>query len=141
MKRSIPLVWAAATIGVVVGAFLVGRALAPDEGAVSGLDASAPGYEPAMAVAGLSKAGFSGFADVAGLDGRVVISGRITSVTGESVVIETAAGTSTVRLGSDQAIRRLEAANAGTVVTGAIVAVIREPGTENAAAVLVISQP
>jgi hypothetical protein len=91
------------------------------------------------AIAGLSKAGFSGFTE-GGAEGRTVISGRVISVTPDSITVEGQGGQrSTLRLSGQGQPRRLEAASKEAIRPGVTVIVRRDPGSDVAKAVLVIS--
>jgi hypothetical protein len=120
-------------------AFLAGRALHPEAGAASAFDLDADAYEASSALAGLSKAGFSGFTE-SGAEGRTVISGRVINVTAESITVEGRGGQrSTLRLSGQGQPRRLEAASRDAIRAGVTVIVRRDPGSGVAKAVLVIA--
>lgn len=131
--------WLTATAALAVAAFLAGRALHPDANSVSAFDLDAEAYEASSAIAGLSKAGFSGFTE-GGAEGRTVISGHVISVTPDSITLEGQGGQrSTLRLSGQGQPRRLEAASKEAIRPGVTVIVRRDPGSNVAKAVLVIS--
>jgi hypothetical protein len=132
--------WLAAAIVIALGAFLVGRGLRSEPASVAALDLDAPSYTAPDQGAGRSRGGFTGFADAGGLDGRTVLTGRVSRVTSTELVIETATGTSNVRLTSAQSLRRIEAGTAASIRAGATVAVVRNASDE-VVGVLVLSEP
>jgi len=127
-----------ATAALAVAAFFAGRGLHPGGSSVSPFDLDADAYEAPSAIAGLSKAGFSGFTE-GGAEGRTVISGRVISVTPDSITVESHGGRSTLRLSGQGQPRRLEAASKEAIRPGVTVIVRRDPGSDVAKAVLVIS--
>ena len=132
----------AATMAVVAGiSFVGGRALKGGDEAAPAFDLSAPGYSPADTVVGSSVGGFSGFGETGGLEGEAIVAGRVSRVGPDFVTVATPGGESTIRLTSDQRLRRIEAVDASALTVGASVVVIRKPGTDQAASVLVTAVP
>jgi hypothetical protein len=131
--------WLTAVAVLAVAAFFSGRALHPEASSASAFDLDADAYQASSAIAGLSKAGFSGFTE-GGAEGRTVISGRVISVAPDSITVEGRGGErSTLRLSGQGQPRRLAAASKDAIRPGVTVIVKREPGSDIAKAVLVIS--
>lgn len=132
------------TIGVMlaVAGFFAGRELRNDNGSAAAYDFKAPAYAPSDPIAGFSRGGFTGFGETPGLDGKTIIAGRVIELTGDSFTLESAAGVrSTVRLADEAPLRRIEAATAAALRPGANVIVRKQPGKDEAAAVLVVAAP
>lgn len=133
--------WAIAAVAVAVLAFFAGRELRPERGEASAFDLEAPAYEVAKAAAGFSKAGFTGFGEAPGAEGRTVVSGRIVAVGPDSITIESAGGQrSAVRLAGQASLRRVEAAGRDALRPGVTV-LLRQTGGADAAAVLIVAEP
>ena len=131
--------WLTAAGILALAAFFMGRALHPGASSASAFDLDTGAYEASGAIAGLSKAGFSGFTE-GGAEGRTVISGRVISVTPDSITVEGQGGQrSTLRLSGQGQPRRLEPAAKDAIRAGVTVIVRREAGSDVAKAVLVIS--
>ncbi len=135
--------WLAAAAAVALLGFVAGRALRSESGATAAaFDLDADAYAAAAIAPGLTKGGFSGFADVAGLDGRTTVAGRVDSITGEEVVLQTATGRATLRLSGDGPLRQGEASSAAALRPGSTVAVrLAGPAGDAALAVLILSGP
>jgi hypothetical protein len=135
--------WAVAAVLVALLAFAGGRALRPGEAdAAFVYDTSQPPYTLSPESIGLSKGGFSGFGGNAGLEGAAVVSGRVRTVSAGSITIETSAGASeTIRLTPAAGLLRIESASAAALRPGMTVAVRLAAGGDEAAAVLIVSEP
>jgi len=140
MSRGL-LAWAAIAAVVAGISFIGGRALKGGGEAAPAFDLSAPGYSPADTVVGSSLGGFSGFGETGGLEGEAIVAGRVSRVGLDSVTVAAPGGESTIRLTGDQRLRRIEAVDASALTVGASVVVIRKPGTDQAASVLVTAVP
>ena len=136
MRRgaAVVVLWAAMVVAI---GFFVGRSLRPESGATYAFDAGAAAYQAPGTSAGRSQGGFTGFAE--GADGRTVISGRAVSITADSITLETAAGTTTVRVSGASSVRRLEPSERAAIRTGAQL-IVRRDGN-NASGVLVVAAP
>ena len=133
--------WLALVPLVAVVAFFGAGALRGGD-SVSSFDyeSSAPAYGAAVPASGLSKAGFSGFGGISGLDGEATLTGRVRSVAADSISVETADGLMTsVRLPGAGPLRRIEPASITALQPGMII-VIRADG-DDAAAVLILATP
>lgn len=131
-----------AAIAAVAAGFFAGRVLKPDPTPGYSFDLSSPVYEAALAQPGLTKGGFSGFGETAGLPGRTMLSGKVASVTAQEVVIEATDGTkSTLRLINPAAVSRIEAANRDALRPGATVILRQADASDEVDAVLVIASP
>jgi hypothetical protein len=129
----VPIVAAAAFFGA--GALRGGDGVESYDYAV---DAAA--YGAAVPAAGLSKAGFSGFGGVAGLEGEATLTGHVRAVGADSISIETEDGQArTIRLTGAGPLRRIEPVALTSLQPGMTV-VVRTEG-EDAAAVLVLAAP
>jgi hypothetical protein len=128
-----------------VAAFFGGRALhsldAAQRVGANAYDLSAPSYQPSGSIAGFTKGGFTGFSDVAGLEGQTVVAGRVTAVLGDSITIATPAGDSTIRITGDQRLRRIAPSSASQLSPGSIVVALKRPGTNETTALLLIADP
>jgi hypothetical protein len=124
--------------------FIGGRALGSDgsQGASYTYDLDTPPYTSPASTSGLSKGGFSGFG-ASGIDGETIVSGRVRSVTADSITLETSSGgAEVVRITGPGALRRIEAASASLLRPGASVVVRSTPEDQDAAtSVLVLSEP
>ncbi len=133
------MIWVATAGILVVAAFFVGRALHPEESTAAAFDLTADAYQASTSISGLSKAGFSGFTE-GGSDGRTVIAGRVVSVTPDSITLEGQGGQrSTMRLSGQGSPTRLESSTRDALKPGVTVIVRREPGSDLATAVLIVS--
>ena len=135
--------WAAAAVAIAAGAFLGGGALKPAEPPHYLFDVEAPAYQTDLAaIAARSEGGFTGFGDLEGGNDRTVLGGRVVEVSPGSLVLETQQGARTsLRLGPTSRLFRLEAGSRATLRPGATVIVKRGVQPEEAAAVLVVSEP
>jgi hypothetical protein len=134
--------WTAIIVVAAAATFLAGRSLRSTSETVSAFDLDASPYTEVDSAAGFSKGGFTGFGEAAGLDGRTTISGRISRFSDNELVLETAAGASTVRLTGDQVLRQMEPSSLSALKPGATVAVrLTAPGSDQAKAVLLLSDP
>jgi hypothetical protein len=133
-----------AGVAVVVAAasFLGGRALGSgdsERGVTANLDS--PSFAPAPGVAGTSRGGFSGFGEVAGMEGHTVVSGRIVSVSPAAIVVESPDGVrATLNLRAEDGLRRIEGAARDQLRPGMSV-VVRPGEGDAAAAILIVAQP
>ncbi len=135
-------VFVIAAIAVIVAGFFAGRMLKPDPTPGYTFDLSSPVYEGTLAPPGLTKGGFSGFGETAGLPGHTTLSGKVASISGQDVVIEAADGTkSTLRLTNPGSVTRIEAASRDALRTGATVILRQAAGSNEIDAVLVIASP
>ncbi len=134
-------IWLAAAAALAVAAFLAGRALHGGEQPVLAFDLTAPSYQGAALPRGLSRAGFTGFNDVGGIEGSVLIAGRLTAVAKDSISLSTSSGPASIRFAGERSLRRIESASSAVITPGSTVVVIRSPGTDEAAAVLLLSGP
>lgn len=131
-----------AALAVVAAGFVAGRMLKADPEPGYAFDASSPAYAATLAPAGLTKGGFSGFGETAGLPGQTMLSGKVASISGQDVVIEAADGTKTsLRLTNPASVHRIEAATRDALRTGATVILRQAPGSDQVDAVLVIASP
>jgi hypothetical protein len=132
----------AAVLIIVAAGFFGGRALRPDPAPGYAFDPSAAVYEPAAPKPALSRGGFSGFGETPGLPGRTLLSGKVTSVSPQELVIEAANGTtSTLQIANPNGVSRIEAATRNALVNGASVVVRHAEGSDRADAVLVVGGP
>jgi hypothetical protein len=139
MRRgSLPVIVAAALV-VAVAAFFAGRALhQPSTQPSTVTDLSGPAFQPSRAVAGLSKGGFSGFSESPAPDGRTIIAGRVVEAGASGVTLESVDGVrSTLRLTTQDLLRRIEPTTAQALQPGAQV-LVRIDAAGNAAAVLLL---
>ena len=132
--------WLALAPIVAILAFLAGRELRPDTAESFDYDLTAPGYQAAVPAPGLSKGGFTGF-DGAALDGETVVSGRVTAVSPESLIVQTESAAVPIRLSGDRPLRRIGAATLSDVRPGMTVVVRTTPDQDEAAAILIVSTP
>ena len=133
--------WLALVPVVAVIAFF-GAGLLRGEDSVPSFDyeSSAPAYGAGVPAPGLSKARFSGFGGVSGLDGEATLTGRVRSVAADSISVETSDGKVTsVRLTDAGPLRRIDAASITSLQPGMTV-VVRTDG-DDAAAVLILATP
>ena len=138
MSRNIA-VWAGAGIALVLVAFFAGHQLRPEPATAKAFDQDGPAYEVAKEAAGVSKGGFSGFGESPGPDGRTVVAGRVVSVNGDTVTVDSPSGQkSTIRLTGNGPLRRLEASSREALRPGMSV-LVRRDGNQ-AEAVLVVSE-
>jgi len=135
--------WVAAALVIALAAFFVGGALRPEAAPHYVFDVSAPAYEANLgAIAARSPGGFTGFGELAGGDDRTVIGGRVVEVSSSLLTIETQQGArTTLRLGANPKLTRLEAGSRQLLKPGATVIVRRGDQQDEAAAVLVLSAP
>ncbi len=132
--------WLVVAAVVIVGGFFAGRAFRGEGEPGLRFELNAPAYSPAPAIEGVSRAGFSGFGAAGAAEGAVVVAGRVTTVTSDSLTIRAPSGDTVVRVGSDQRLRRLEESNLDSLQPGDRV-VVRLAAGEDAAAVLVLAAP
>jgi len=139
MSRPAVAAWIAVAFGLAIGAFSLGRSFGAEEAPIVSYDFTAPAYEAAASIAGRSRGGFTGFAEVAGLDGRTVIAGRVAGLSTSALVLDTAVGQRSLRLTGDRALRRIEPWRGAE--PGSTVALLLTPNGNEVAAVLVLSAP
>jgi hypothetical protein len=90
--------------------------------------------------AGVSRAGFSGFGSISGLDGEATLTGRVRSVAADSISLETGDGRVTsLRLTGAGPLRRIEPASITSLQPGMTI-VVRTDG-DDAVAVLILATP
>jgi hypothetical protein len=134
------ILWVAAAALVALIGVLAGRTIKGGGEPPFPFDVSAPAYSGADLPLARSRGGFTGFSETGGLDGSVIAAGRVTALNAGSMTLETNAGVSTIRVGGDQKLRVLQPFQ-GPIPTGATVAVLRKPGTNEAQSVLVLLDP
>jgi hypothetical protein len=116
--------------------------LKPDPTPGYAFDTDALAFETTTPKPGLSKGGFSGFGETAGLPAATLLSGKVASISATEVVIEAVDGTKTsLRLANPGGVRRIEAANRDAIRPGASIVVLHEAGSDEADAVLVVEAP
>jgi hypothetical protein len=103
-------------------------------------DSQAAPYQQADSPAAHSRSGFTGFGDQGGLAGQPIIGGKVSAVAPDTLVLSTAAGPTTIRLTGEQKLRRLQSYD-GPIQPGMTVFVTKKPGTDEAAALLVLLDP
>jgi hypothetical protein len=121
----------------------VGGALKPEEPPHYLFDVDAPAFQTDLAsIAATSQGGFTGFGELAGGDDRTVLGGRVVEVSATSLTLETPQGSKTaLRLGANSKLWRLDTGSSASIKPGATVIVKRGDAADDAAAVLVVSQP
>jgi hypothetical protein len=137
------IAWGVAAITIAVAAFFVGGALKPEEPPHYLFGVDAPAFQADVeSIGATSKGGFTGFGELAGGDDRTVLGGRVVEVSATSLTLETQQGSrTTLRLGANSKLWRLDAVASSSIKAGATVIVRRGTATDEAAAVLVVSQP
>ena len=137
------IAWGVAAVAIAVAAFLMGGALKPEEPPHYLFDVEAPAFQTDLAsIAATSQGGFTGFGELAGGDDRTVLGGRVVEVSPASLTLETQQGSrTTLRLGANSKLWRLDAGSSSSIKPGATVIVKRGAAQDDAAAVLVVSQP
>jgi hypothetical protein len=103
-------------------------------------DASAAAYQAAGSPAGLSKGGFTGFAETGGLDGMTIVAGKVTKVASGVLTLATSGGENTVRLSGEDKVRVLAPFTASPP-PGVTAVVSLVPASGEARAVLLIIDP
>ena len=141
MRLNPAFLWLAVALGVAAAAFLGGRSLRPANEPPFAFDLTAPAYQAATEIAGRSKGGFTGFAEVSGPEGRTIIAGRVRAIAADELLLETVSGPATVRLVSDQLLRRIETIDAGKLRPGVTVLALTGAGGEEVTAVLLLDEP
>ena len=137
------IAWGVAAIAIAVAAFFVGGELKPAEPPHYMFDVDAPAFQADVdSIGATSQGGFTGFGELAGGDDRTVLGGRVVEVSAASLTLETQQGSrTTLRLGANSKLWRLDAVASSSIKAGATVIVRRGTATDEAAAVLVVSQP
>jgi hypothetical protein len=137
------IAWGAAAVVIAVAAFFVGGALKPEEPPHYLFDVDAPAFQTDLAsIAATSQGGFTGFGELAGGDDRTVLGGRVVEVSATSLTLETSQGSrTTLRLGATSKLWRLDTGSSSSIKPGATVVVKRGDAADDAAAVMVVSQP
>jgi hypothetical protein len=135
--------WIAAALIIAIVAFFAGGALKPEEAPYYLFNLEAPAYQTDLgAIAARSKAGFTGFGELAGGEDHTVLGGRVVEVSATSLTLETQQGSrTTLRLGANSKLTRLETGSRALIRPGATVIVKRGEQPGDAAAVLVVAQP
>jgi hypothetical protein len=139
--RPAPLQLGLAFGAIIIAAagFFAGRTLHPDPTPGYAFDADSPAYEATAPHPALTEGGFSGFGETTGLPGLTLLSGRVTSVTAQEVVIEAPDGTkSSVKLANPGAVRRFEEASRTALINGATVVLRHAAGSDEVEAVLIV---
>lgn len=132
----------AAVVLLIAAGFLAGRSARPDATAGYTFEVDAAVYEATAPSAGLTKGGFSGFGETAGLSGTTMFGGFVKSISPNQLVIEAPDGTlTTVRLANPSRVRRIEATDRGAIRPGANVVILHKPDSSDADAVLVLEVP
>lgn len=136
-------VWLAVAAVVVAGSFFGGRAIG-SEGRATGsyaYELDTPPYAASSAGVAMSRGGFGGFGS--GLDGYTIVSGRVRSISTESITLETiGGGTEVVRVTGSGVFQRIEGATPSVLRPGMTVVVRSLTGGDAAAsAVLVLAEP
>jgi hypothetical protein len=139
MSRGL-VAWLAAGIVVAVVGVFAGRALKGPGAEAFDFDTDAPAYVSADLPQGRSRAGFTGFGESGGLDGAVIVAGRVETVEAATVTLDTTSGAAKVRVTGEQKLRLLQPFE-GAISPGTTVAVIKKPGTDEAEALLVLLAP
>ena len=136
--------WLVGAVVVMVAAFFGGRTLgSDDDGASYSYELDSPPYTAALTAAGVSKGGFSGFGATSGIAGETIVSGRVRSVSSDSITLETAGGgNKVVRITGTGTLRRIESASAAGLRPGMSVAARTKAGEgDTASSVLVLAEP
>jgi hypothetical protein len=133
------IIWLGVAALIAVAGFFAGRSLHSQSTTASAFELNTDAYQASSTIAGLSKAGFSGFTE-GGAEGRTVVAGRVVAVTSDSITLEGQGGQrSTLRLAGGGTPGRLEASTLESIRPGVTVLVRRTPGSDEAAAFLVIA--
>jgi len=136
MRRGLTLWLGLAAITALLGVF-AGRELKGGGPEAFAFDLRAPSYAAADALAGHSRAGFTGFAETGGLDGSTIVAGRVTAVGPDTITVATAAGSSAIRLTGEQKLRVLQPIP-GALTAGMTLVILKKPGSSEAQAVLAV---
>ncbi|HXH20578.1 MAG TPA: hypothetical protein VNN10_01020 [Dehalococcoidia bacterium] len=139
MSRGL-VAWIAMAALVAALGVLAGRALRGSGGGTFDFDATAPAYSAADLPMARSRGGFTGFGETGGLDGSVLVSGRVSAAGPDSITLETSTGRNVIRLSGEQKLRILRP-HQGSIAPGTTVAVLKKPGTDEAQAVLLLLNP
>jgi hypothetical protein len=132
-------IWFAAALAVLALGFLAGRTL-HSEGDSKAPLADGPAFEATATIAGLSKAGFSGFSESTA--GRTVLAGRIVAVEGDTITLEGTSGArSMLRLSGSGPLTRLEPSTLAALRPGVTVLLRRAQDGDAAAAALIVAEP
>jgi hypothetical protein len=135
--------WAVAAVAIAVLAFFAGGALKPAEPPHYLFDVDAPAFQAdVQSIGATSQGGFTGFGELAGGDDRTVLGGRVVEASATSLTLETQQGSrTTLRLGPNSKLWRLDSASTSSIKPGATIIVKRGAAEGEAAAVLVVLQP
>jgi hypothetical protein len=128
--------WGIAIVVAAVAMFVVGRAIGGDGAPASAFDTSTPAYDAVDLPVAFTRGGFSGFGE-SGLEGRTTISGRVSQVDGNLLMLDTAGGAQAIRMTGDQRVRRFEMATKDDLRAGTAVVVLLSANGD-ARAVLVL---
>jgi hypothetical protein len=132
--------WVGVAVVTAVVAFFVGSALKPGADPTYVFDTQAPAYGDPAAIAATSPGGFTGFGETAGTADRVVISGRVTELTGSSLTLEGAQGQITsLKFGDAPRVFRLEPATRDLLRPGVTVAVRLNDARDTVVSLLVLT--
>src|SRR5688572_24394263 len=127
---------------VIAAGFFAGRALKADPTPGYAFDTSSDVFEATGPEPGLTKGGFSGFGETAGLPGFTLLSGKVAAISSQELVLEAADGTQTkLRLANPGGVRRIEASSRDALRTGASVVVRHTEGSNEVEAVLILEVP
>jgi len=135
------IAWVGAGVAVAIVAFLVGRELRPRSSEASAFDLKAPAYESGKPAAGYSKAGFTGFGETSGPDGRTVFTGRVVAIDAGSMTVDAGGQRPTVRISSGTSVKRIEPAALSSLRPGASVLVRLTDNQDEAAGILITAEP
>jgi hypothetical protein len=139
MRRELAL-WIAAAAVIGLAGFLGGRALKGGGPESFEFATSSPAYDSADILAGLSRAGFSGFDDVGGLAGSTLVSGKVTGLSASQISLQTASGAATIRLTGQEKLRILQP-HQGSIAVGSTAVVLTDADAQKATAILLLLQP
>lgn len=139
MSRTFAL-WLALAVLAGAGGVFLGRAIKGAGEPAFAFDTEAPAYSAADLPLGRSRAGFTGFAETGGLDGRTIVAGKVSSVTAESITLETSAGATTIRVTGEQKLRALVPYQVA-IAPGTTVVIIKAAGSDEASSVLALLDP
>jgi hypothetical protein len=126
---------------LVLAGFAAGRVLAGRSQAAQAFDFNAASYRAPAGGEGRSVAGFSGLEDGSAISGSPLLSGKVGSLSGRSLIIATQTGPATLQLDGNRPLWRLAPAVPSDVATGASVIVRLDKAGDGATGVLVIAAP
>ena len=134
--------WAVAAVLVAAAAFFAGGLLKPREKLHFVYDTEAAAFAGAAPIAATSRGGFTGLGDLEAGAARTVVPGRVVELAPGRLVLESVDGVrTTLRLGAQPRLWRIEAGDRSLLVPGATVVVRRGQTDGEAAAVLFLGRP